>query len=135
MAYIGKTKNPAYFYNADEETQEIAKSLRKRMTSAEKVLWQILKAKKIVGMKFRRQHPIAWYIADFYCHEIRLVIEIDGPIHECRERKEQDEGRTGIMNQYDIIVIRFTNDDVLNRPGRVIRRIKEVVNARLAKSG
>ena len=80
MAYIGKTREPSFQFYADQTTIDLSKELRRKMTPYEKVLWQRLRTKKIVGFKFRRQHPIKFYIADFYCHEARLVIEVDGPI-------------------------------------------------------
>ena len=87
MAYLGKTREPSYFFYAKPETIEFAKSLRRDMTPCEKLLWERLRRKNIRGVKFRRQHPIEYYIADFYCHEARLVIEVDGPVHEREDQK------------------------------------------------
>jgi very-short-patch-repair endonuclease len=69
-----------------------------------------LSHKQVAGVRFRRQHPIDIFIADFYCHEARLVIELDGAIHD--QRKEYDEGRTAEMEKHFIKVIRFKNSDV-----------------------
>ncbi len=69
---------------------EKAKELRKNMTQAEKVLWGYLKG-GINGLKFRRQHPIGVYVADFYCHHLKLIIELDGKIHDRPEVKILDE--------------------------------------------
>jgi len=82
------------------------------MTGAEKILWKELKNRNLNGLKFRRQHPIHFYIADFYCHEKRLVIEVDGEIHKRRAVKEHDENRSAELDRLGINVIRFTNDQV-----------------------
>jgi very-short-patch-repair endonuclease len=125
MAYLGKTQNPSYFFLADEMTTALAKRLRRNMTPCEKLLWKRLKAGNINGAKFRRQHPIEYYVADFYCHEARLVIEVDGPIHAKPDNREHDENRDAEMNRLGIMVLRFTNDEIKNHIGKVMRRIKE----------
>ncbi len=84
--------------------------LRKNQTKAEQVLWQELRARKL-GYKFRRQFQIGKYIVDFYCHKLRLVIELDGPIHA--EQKEYDAHRQSWINAQGIVVIRHLNDEVL----------------------
>ncbi|MEI7662673.1 MAG: DUF559 domain-containing protein [Bacteroidota bacterium] len=65
MAYIGKNREPAFQFYADPTTIELAKKLRRKMTPYEKILWQRLRANKIAGLKFRRQHPVKFHIADF----------------------------------------------------------------------
>lgn len=82
------------FYGAGSNIFEKATQLRKNMTSAEKMLWERLKNKQVLNYKFRRQHPLANFIADFYCHKAKLIIEVDGGIHETAEQKEYDLGRT-----------------------------------------
>ena len=66
---------------------EKAKALRMRETKSEKILWDKLKNNQLDGLKFRRQHPISLYIADFYCHKFKLIIELDGKYHEEKEQK------------------------------------------------
>lgn len=83
-------------------------------TKAEEILWEVLRNRKVENCKFRRQHPIGQFIADIYCHEKKLVIEVDGGYHNEPEQKEYDEARTQVINEYGITVIRFTNDEVLN---------------------
>ena len=102
------------------------------MTPCEKLLWKRLKGQNIRGAKFRRQHPIEFYIADFYCHEIRLVIEVDGPYHSKTDQKQHDENRSAALERFDIKVIRFTNDEIQNHIGRVMQRIREEVDYRMA---
>jgi cyclase len=93
---------------------EKAKYLRKETTDAEKELWYVLRNKKINKNKFRRQHPFSCYIADFYCHERKLVIEIDGDYHSEEEQKELDKLRTKVINEFGVKVIRFSNKEILN---------------------
>ncbi len=111
------------FYGAKPETFEAAKILRKKMTPAEKLLWEKLKNKQLNNLKFRRQHPIHFYIADFYCHEKKLVVELDGKIHLKIEKQEWDTNRTAIMNDFDIKVIRFKNEEVMSNVDHVLAEI------------
>ena len=97
------------------------------MTEAEKVLWEQLKNRKCNGLKFRRQHPIHWYIADFYCHEKRLAIEVDGGIHLTSSIKENDENRSAELDRLGISVLRFTNEMVLKELEKVLQEIRNFV--------
>ena len=109
MAKITKTIEAPMYYGASSLIMNRAKELRKNQTEAEKRMWEILGSKKILGLHFRRQHPIGSYIADFYCHALKLVIEIDGEIHDKKEVKENDENRTAEMERYDLKILRFSN--------------------------
>ncbi len=111
------------FYGAKAHIFEKAKLLRNNMTEAELLLWEQLKGKKVLGLRFRPQHPIDIFIADFYCHPIRLVIEVDGGIHKSRDQKEYDIGRTGELNYWDIEVVRFTNEEIEKDINRVVESI------------
>src|SRR5690606_17029155 len=91
-----------------------ARILRDNMTESEKVLWERLSKNQSEGLKFRRQHPILFYIADFYCHALRLIIEIDGGYHDTVEQKIKDDERTEHLKSNGITLIRFTNEGVLN---------------------
>ena len=117
------------YYGAKPETFEAARILRENMTQYEKLLWDRLKQKQVCGLRFRRQHPIDFFIADFYCHEARLVVEIDGEIHECQ--KEYDDGRSAEMERFYIKVIRFKNSDVKNNINRVISKIEVEIKSRI----
>ena len=130
MAYLGKTRNPAFQFSADQTTTELAKALRKKMTACEKKLWQRLRDHKVAELKFRRQHPIRWYIADFYCHEARLVIEVDGPIHQSTKQSEHDSQRDGVMNDLGITVLRFSNDQIRFHFREVIQEIENTAISR-----
>jgi very-short-patch-repair endonuclease len=108
-------------------TFENAKNLRRNETPAEKILWQYLRNRQLNGMKFRRQHPIDKYVLDFYCHERKLAIELDGGIHDEKMNKLYDQARTTDLNDEGIQVIRFRNEEVLNNVTAVIKRIIESI--------
>jgi very-short-patch-repair endonuclease len=103
------------------------KDLRNHSTSEEILLWQQLKNSQF-GFKFRRQHSIGGYIADFYCPSKKLVIEIDGPQHLTKENREYDEVRTKYFQGLDIKVIRFTNLEVVTETQKVVKKIKTELN-------
>jgi very-short-patch-repair endonuclease len=109
---------------ASEVIMANARALRARMTPAEKLLWVNLRNRKLGGLKFRRQHPIDRFIADFYCHEKRVVIEVDGGIHLKSDQLEYDQNRTVVLNDWGIEVIRFTNEEVLFSISKVLERIR-----------
>ena len=117
------------YFRAKPGTLETARILRNRMTNSEILLWEKLKGKQILGLKFRSQHPIDIFIADFYCHKARLVVEIDGEIHE--GRIEYDDGREAEIEKYGIKVIRFTNDEIINDIISVVNKIEAIVKERI----
>ena len=114
------------FYNALAGIFKKAKVLRNNMTDAEKTLWQYLKNKRLNGLRFKAQHPLMGFIADFYCHKAKLVIEIDGRRHQAAEQKEYDNDRTYEMERFDIRVIRFTNEQITNDMELVLEAIKKM---------
>jgi very-short-patch-repair endonuclease len=128
MVFIRRTREYLLHLGANEEQFQTARSLRHEMTEAEKVLWNELKNRKLNGLKFRRQHPIHYYIADFYCHEKKLIIEVDGEIHKNRDIREHDENRSAEFERLGIRVVRVTNEQVLNSLGEVIDTIKRTIS-------
>ena len=114
------------FEGASHLIFENAKQLRKNMTYAELVLWMHLK-KGINKLKFRRQHPIGIYIADFYCHPAKLIIEIDGGIHNQLNIKEHDKVRQQDLTTMGYKVIRFTNEQVIQQAEVVLQTIKQEI--------
>jgi very-short-patch-repair endonuclease len=122
-------RDKTMYFRAKSDTFQAARIVRKNMTISEKLLWEKLKGKQINGLRFRRQHPIEFFIADFYCHEIRLVVEIDGEVHN--ENQEYDDGRSAEMEKFDIKIIRFNNDEVENDIEKIISEIKSIVDVRL----
>jgi very-short-patch-repair endonuclease len=117
------------FYGASGQIFERARHLRNNLTPEESQLWGHLR-KKQLGVRFKAQHPIDTYIADFYCHQAKLVIEIDGASH--RRQKEYDIGRTEELEAYGIQVLRFSNEEVSIDITKVLQVIREEVNKRLA---
>jgi very-short-patch-repair endonuclease len=99
----------------DPQLLEFAKTMRHTATDAENFMWQFLRAKRFMNLKFRRQHVIKPYIVDFYCHEIGLVIELDGSQHGKDDAIEYDTERTKFLEALGLIVVRYWNHDVLVR--------------------
>lgn len=126
----GGVRKPGYI-TANPYTYPIIKDYRKDLkdhqTEAEHVIWEYLRNKK-TSYKIRRQHIIGDFIADFTCLSKKVIIEIDGKIHEFQ--KEQDEIRTIRLNNLGYEVIRFTNTEVLNSPYQVVQKIKVFLNSR-----
>ena len=109
----------------DNTTREKRKKPRSLPTKAEYVLWQELREQKI-GYRFRRQVSIDAFIVDFYCHELKLIIEVDGPIHE--EQKEYDYEREEYLKNLGYFILRFTNEEVLFCRENTILKIKDICN-------
>ncbi len=112
----------------------VARELRKNMTPAEIVFWNNVRNKKFFGLRFLRQHPIFYeywgkkkfFVADFYCRELKLIVEIDGGIHETQ--KDYDRIRTEILEtQKDLKVLRFKNEEVLSNINGVMKRLKTFI--------
>ncbi len=110
------------------EQKEKRIALRKNMTSAEVVLWKILRGRNIGGYKFRRQQGIGPYILDFYCSEVKLCIEIDGSSHD--NKFEYDEQRDKYLNSMGIRVVRFSNEQVWINIDSVVNDILHLVKER-----
>lgn len=125
-----KELDKTMYFRAKSGTLETSRLLRKNMTDSEKILWERLKGKQVLGLKFRRQHPIDIYIADFYCHEARLVIEIDGEIH--KSQTDYDDGREAEIEKYNLKLIRFSNDEVMSEIDMVINRIRAIIKDRIS---
>ena len=104
----------------DPQLLIFAKSMRHSSTNAEQLMWQLLRAKRFMNLKFRRQHVIASYIVDFYCHEIGLVIELDGGQHGTDDAVEYDAERTKFLEALGLTVVRYWNHDVLGRTDVVL---------------
>jgi very-short-patch-repair endonuclease len=106
-----------------KRTKAQRKYLRNNMTKAEVILWSKLKGRNILEYKFRRQHGIGDYIVDFYCPELKLVIEIDGESHYTSKGKIHDKARAKFLNEMSIHILRFTNPQVKQNLEGVIRHI------------
>ena len=99
---------------------QFAKPMRHVAADAENLIWELLRAKRFMNLKFPRQHVIQPYIVDFYCHEIGLVIELDGGQHGTDEGKEYDAERTKSLESLGFTVVRYWNHDALGRMDMVL---------------
>ncbi|MBE7471163.1 MAG: DUF559 domain-containing protein [Anaerolineales bacterium] len=104
-----------------------ARELRRNATDAEKLLWQLLRNRQLAGAKFRRQYPLGGFILDFYCHEARLALELDGSQHAQPEQAQYDAARTQALTAEGIRVLRFWNNEVLQQTESVLEAIWEAV--------
>lgn len=107
-----------------KKTRQQARALRRRQTSAENVLWRALRNRQLAGLKFRRQHPLGEYIVDFYCHDHRLVVEVDGDSHVYK--KAYDLRRSRRLTKDGNRILRFTNHEITNQLNSVL---EEIMNA------
>jgi len=110
--------------------QQFARSLRLDSTDAEHRLWYYLRARRSTGMKFRRQHPIGPYVVDLVCLRARLIVEVDGGQHQ--ERASIDQRRDQYLRSRGFLIMRFWNNDVLQRTAEVLEEIYKVTQARAA---
>ena len=113
--------------------KEVCRELRRRSTRAEKILWTQLRDRRFMGKKFRRQHPLfhdvlgkeTFFVPDFYCHEVRLGVELDGGIHW--KQRERDEIRSDVMNSLGVTVLRFKNEEVENDIAGVLDLLRSTI--------
>ena len=113
-----------------QEPIEFARSLRQSARSYEALLWQLLRNRQRCGKKFRRQHPLGIYTADFYCAEAKLVVEVDGSPHQSAEGRHKDETRDAWMRSQGIEVLRVSGWQVELETQKVLKRIDEVLRQR-----
>jgi very-short-patch-repair endonuclease len=106
-----------------------ARGLRREQTAAEARLWEQLRANRLNGLRFRRQQVIDGFIVDFYCNALRLVIEIDGPIHD--GQVDDDQEREYVLTGRGLTFLRFTNDQVLHDLPSVLARITALSHERV----
>ncbi|MGZ5988765.1 MAG: endonuclease domain-containing protein [Rhizomicrobium sp.] len=109
--------------DSENKSRRFAKELRRRMTDAEVILWSRLRRKTLLRHKFRRQHPIGNYIADFACVLGRLVIEVDGATHSSEAEMAHDAERDAFMRERGWRIVRVTNNDVYERLEDVLEAI------------
>lgn len=122
------------FFGASSLIFKNAEQLRSNMTDAEMLLWGHINGNQL-GVKFRRQHPLGIYIADFYCHQHKLVIEIDGRIHDLPDVAVNDIRRQSDIEGDGIKVLRFTNDEIFNQIQKVLNTIKQAISSPFRGSG
>ncbi|MDQ3021621.1 MAG: endonuclease domain-containing protein [Bacteroidota bacterium] len=110
------------FYNKTEY-KEKRKFLRNNPTKTEKLIWDILKGKKLEGFKFRRQYGVGKYVIDFFCINKKLAIELDGEVHDNEESKVYDKDRDYFLKSFGINILRIRNENVENNIEGVIEMI------------
>ena len=101
----------------------LARALRKRQTPAERAMWRALRDRRLSGLKFRRQFPIGPFIADLYCHEIKLLIELDGDVHTDAQGTARDLERDAYLEGLDFTILRFPNQRVFEDVDGIIAEI------------
>lgn len=111
----------------DALIKQFAREMRKAPTDAEKRLWHFLRDRRLGGFKFRRQHPVGSYIADFICIEAGVIVELDGGQHAEDDQREKDEQRTRFLESRGFRVLRFWNQDVLVRTEEVLAAILDAL--------
>ena len=124
MRNLTSNNDERMWKGAPSSSFEKAKALRMRETKSEKILWDKLKNNQLDGLKFRRQHPISLYIADFYCHKFKLIIELDGKYHEEKEQKIKDQERDEVLKLNGLDILRFKNEEVEKNIDNVLIKIK-----------
>jgi very-short-patch-repair endonuclease len=113
-------------------TKKTRKYLRKNSTQAENILWQALRGKKVINTKFKRQYSVDRYVLDFYCPEFKLVIELDGEVHNDKYVSDNDRVRTEFLNSFNMKVLRFKNEEIFNSLEIVLNKIKsEILKMRI----
>ena len=110
---------------------KLARALRRGQTDAEGVLWQLVR-RRGMGVKFRRQHPIAPFVLDFYCHELCLAVEVDGGQHAAQTERARDARRSAALKARGIDVLRFSNLEVLRETSAVAEALWHACQERLA---
>jgi very-short-patch-repair endonuclease len=126
------TKDNPYHDNsmwkgAPSEIFRRAEKLRNDPTKAEQKLWEELQLNPFKKFHFRRQHPINHFIADFYSHKMKLIIEVDGAYHQSEDQQRKDKIRTDQLNFQEIEIIRFTNQEVMEDIETVLKAINEKI--------
>ena len=113
----------------DPKLKELARQLRNNSTHSEIALWKRLKGKQMRGYDFHRQKPLDRFIADFFCHELMLCIELDGYSHQLEEVAEKDKIKEDRLQSFGITVLRFTDKQVFTEIENVVRTIEAHIDA------
>ncbi|MHB8997205.1 MAG: endonuclease domain-containing protein [Armatimonadota bacterium] len=127
MRHHGYTRDGEPVIKLPEYLLELCRQLRQAETPPEQALWRCLRDRQLLGCKFRRQHAIGRYIADFYCHEAGLVVELDGGVHQEEGQAEYDDLRTAELKVPGLTVLRFWNYQIHSDLAGVLQRIGEVL--------
>jgi very-short-patch-repair endonuclease len=128
MAKISGREEYPIFFGAKPEILRLAGELRHSMTGPERILWERIRDRQLLGYRFRRQHPFNVIILDFFCYELMLSIELDGRVHDTPYQKERDKERTEILKRFGITELRFTNNEVETNLEFVVEKITMMIN-------
>jgi very-short-patch-repair endonuclease len=123
-------------YTIGKLARKVSRALRSNSTDAEKKLWSFIKNRQFLNLRFLRQHPIFYqfnnkknfFIADFYCHEIKMVIELDGYIHD--KQRDYDQVRTEILEFKNILIVRFENAEIMKNLDHSLAQLKLIITKR-----
>ncbi len=126
-------KRSARFERRTDESLQRARALRKTMSPPECKVWVRIRNRQLGGLRFRRQHPIGDYAADFYCDEARLVVELDGDWH--RDRRAEDAARDAFMRAQGLEIVRLSVSEFERHTDRVVDHILRVAMARVDEAG
>ena len=107
---------------------ERVRELRRNQTEAEEIFWELVRDKRFLDLKFRRQHQIGHYIVDFYCHSEKMIIEFDGSVHDLPEQKKKDEKRDKYLTSLGNKVVRFKNEELLDNTDSVLKKIEKTLS-------
>ncbi len=121
-------RNVVVGQKVDGTKAQRAKDLRRQMTAAERLLWQHLRANRLAGLHFRRQQLIDGFIVDFYCHAARLIVEVDGGVHD--KQAAYDAERDRLLAARGLLVLRVSNREVMQNPVDVLLRIAGLAEGR-----
>jgi len=99
------------------------RAFRRQQTPAERQLWNLLRDRRLQGLKFRRQFPIPPFVADFCCFELKLIVELDGPVHETPHQSAHDENRDFYLQSLGYTILRFSNLQLFKTPEALLQRI------------
>lgn len=116
----------------NKNLKQASRDLRNNMTDAEQLLWRKLRRKQILGLQFYRQKPILNFIVDFYCPAANLVIECDGGQHYTAEGVEADLNRDYALNELGLLILRFSNHQILTEIDAVIELIFQTTQSRIS---
>ena len=116
--------------NSAPDMRARARRLRRDATDAERALWRRLRGKQLEGLKFRRQHAVGRFVLDFYCHECRLAVELDGGQHGEAAHRRRDDTRTAFLERKGVAVLRYSNLEVLQETEAVLEDLRRRAVAR-----
>ena len=122
-------------YYGNRDLIKKARELRNNMTTSEILLWSRLRSKQVEGYKFRRQQPIFDYIVDFYCHEIKFIIEVDGPIHSLPEQAEYDKRREKILKTNGYTIFHLSAAEIISNLEASVSRLKNFILTNMSPPG